>query len=336
MINYDYAFSVAKIRSLEKKLVTKNQLERILDSEKLNGFFEALNDTAYSKHFLAKNDPYDFQKIINQELLETKKTLLKITPFPKELDWLWFKYDFSNLKYLIKSKLANTLYDEEIINQLSSFDANDIISYLDKKNSNKINPEYKKIIDQIMSIENIQNKPEEIDNFLDKVYFKKLSKTKKSIKNENIKKFINCKIDLFNLKHILRSKILKKNLDYIKKNIVVSGNIDINDLYLLYNKNYSDFARHPKLLDYKNILNLSIEYLEQYQSLSMFEKLSYEYMIELLWKFRLENLSPVPLVSFWLAKDNEAKMLRIIMIGKLNSISHTDIRLKLNKLYLEK
>ena len=101
MSDYNYAFSIAKIRSLEKKLVTKNQLERILDSENLNSFFEALNDTAYSKFFSSNNNPWEFQKIIDKELINAKKSLLKITPYPKELNWLWLKYDFLNIKYLI-------------------------------------------------------------------------------------------------------------------------------------------------------------------------------------------------------------------------------------------
>lgn len=336
MSDYNYAFSIAKIRSLEKKLVTKNQLERILDSENLNSFFEALNDTAYSKFFSSNNNPWEFQKIIDKELINAKKSLLKITPYPKELNWLWLKYDFLNIKYLIKSKLANSPYQKEAMNKLSSFDTDDIINYLDKKDSSKISKYYKKIIDYTLSLKEIEKNPYKIDLYLDNEYFKKLTYLKKEIKNKNLQNFIEVKIDLFNLKFFLRAKLLKKELNFIKQNINVSGIIDVKYLHELFSKNYSVFINHPKLFAYKKILNLSYEYLEKYKSLNMFEKLSYEYMVNLLWKSRLENLSPLPLVSYWLAKDNEAKLLRIIMIGKLNNINHAEIRLKLNKLYMEK
>lgn len=336
MSSQNYAFAVANIRSHEKKLVTKNQLERIMDAPNPSSFFDALSETAYAKFFQDFKKPSDFQKIISLELADTKKLLSKVAPYPEKLDWLWLKYDFANLKYAIKAYLAQKEIAEDELNDLGSIKNEEIIKYLGENDKGHIDQSFLKVIDEAKEIFEKEKNPHAIDVFLDKKYFEFLEKEISKVKSKNICNLIRSKIDLYNLKLLIRYKYLKKERKDFDTSLVDGGHIEKEYISQAFDKSWEEIPKIIKLDRYDLILKAGIKYLTDSSSYMVFEKLSYEHMMDELRFARYESFGLEPIVAYWLAKDNEAKVLRTVMVSKIGNIKRELIHEQIHKLYTEK
>lgn len=337
MANYlDYSHPIARIRVLENKLINKNQIERLVDAKDTKTFFEVLSDTAYSDHFDITTNPNLFQKIIDAELLKTVDFLKKNNPYPDQLDWLWLEYDILNLKFALKNKLVDNEISENNLSPLGHLQTKDIIKAIYQIDKFQLESEYQDIIEKAKKIYEKDNDPKLIDLCMDKAYFTLLEAKTKKIKSKIIKNFIKSKIDLYNFKLLLRFKNQQNDKKTFTKYVVNGGSIDPKDITETYDHDLNALKSNIKFFNYQKMLALSVDYLKKYNSFILFEKLSYDYLIDQIRYAKYEPFGPEPLVGYFIAKENEAKLLRIIMISKINQISPTLIHQQLRKLYLER
>lgn len=337
MANYlDYSHPIARIRVLENKLINKNQIERLVDSKDTKTFFEVLADTAYSDHFDITNNPNLFQQIINAEILKTVNFLKKNNPYPDQLDWLWLKYDILNLKFTLKNKLINNEISEKDLSPLGCIAVKDIVKAVYEVDKFKLDTEYQEIIEKAKKIYEKNNDPKLIDLYIDKAYFTLLESKTKKIKSKIIKNFIKSKIDLYNFKLLLRFKNQQSDKKIFIKYIATNGHINQKEIIEAYNHDLDALKSNIVFFNYQKMLSLSVDYFKKYNSFILFEKLSYDYLIDQIRFAKYEPFGPEPLVGYFIAKDNEAKLLRIIMISKINNIESTLIHQQLRKLYLER
>lgn len=333
----DYAQAVARIRVMETKLVNSNQIERILDSKTNQAFFEVLSDSAYSNHFELTNNPFEFQKILDAELIETKEFLVKNSPDPKAFNWLWHKYDLTNIKYAIKTKLANKQISVESLTKLGNISPEDIVKAITEDNKKILPSRLQSTIDKTLKLYEEKKDPKLIDFILDKAYFIRLIELMHSIKSPIIKKYVLSKIDLYNIKLIIRHKHSDTDIKEFEKYIISNKKtISKENILDTYKQDLDKLYKNIKFFDYKKIIQPAVDYYEKNQSFLLLEKLNYDYLIDQLRYARYEPFGIEPLVGFYLAKDNEAKLLRIIMTAKLNNIDTHLVHQLLRKLYLER
>ncbi len=334
--NLDYSQTVARIRVLENKLVNKNQIERLVDAKDTKAFFEVLSDTAYSEHFDITDNPNLFQKVIDAEFEVVVNFLKKNNPSPDQLDWLWLEFDILNIKFALKNQLIDMQISKDDLSTLGLLDRESIINAVYDINKTKLDERYQAIIDKTKAIYQKDKDPKQLDLYIDKAYFELLLEKTKKIKSKIIKNFIQSKIDLYNFQLLLRLKNQQNDKKAFKRYAADGGSIDKKDLIDAYNNNLDMLESNISFFKYQKLLSLSVDYLKQYNSFMLFEKLSYDYLIDQIRYAKYEPFGPEPLVGYFMAKDNEAKMLRIIMISKINKIEPTLIHQQLRKLYLER
>lgn len=336
MNNDSYAFSVAKIRALENKLVNCNQIERLVDAPNASAFFEAMSDTAYSQYFTDTSDVANYQTILDKELVTSKKVLRRIAPDPEQLDWLWLKYDFLNLKLLIKNQLADKDLDKLILLNLGEYDSNDLKNYVAKQETGTLPKKIIELVDQAKNNWEEKKDPKKIDFILDKAYFDFMLEETKIVHSSLVRELIKRKIDLYNLKLFIRLKKLKQEPAMLEKLLINNGYVKTDELIKLYKEGMENLLTQPSLRDYRDIISAGLEYYDQTKSFLVFEKMSYEYFINRLRFTKYVAFGVEPLIAYWLAKDNEVNVLRIVMIGKLNNVEPKLIHQEMHKLYTEK
>ena len=69
-----------------------------------------INETDYSS--VIGDDVLKFQDVINAGLKESKELIEKIVPYKDVFNILWFRYDFHNMKVLIKAKSSGKEFEE--------------------------------------------------------------------------------------------------------------------------------------------------------------------------------------------------------------------------------
>ena len=108
-----YAYAVGRIRVLETRLLNRDALQRMLEADSPQATLEALSDTEYEASFSKIESEWDFETALREEMERIYKLIDKLTQDRELTDILRIKWDFHNLKVLLKSKYLKSFADTE-------------------------------------------------------------------------------------------------------------------------------------------------------------------------------------------------------------------------------
>lgn len=106
---------IPRIRVLETKLLDKTKLERIIDSSSGEEALKILGETEYSNVMGNVKRIEDYEEILSSELKRVYKLLYEISPIRSVVDVMSIKYDYHNIKVLIKEKILNKDFSNMLV-----------------------------------------------------------------------------------------------------------------------------------------------------------------------------------------------------------------------------
>ncbi len=334
--NTDYAYSVGRIRVLETNLLKNNDIERMIGAKNAEEALRVLNDLDYSNHVSDISDVKKFQVVLSAGLKEVKDLLDDITPYKEVMDILWFYYDIHNIKTLIRAKYdhhdENDL-EENYFMRLGSYSHNLFEKYIfEGTYKDKIPQDILLIIDEAIKVYENNKDPFKLDLFLDKQYYRRSLSVSKKIKNLFIDEYLRISIDISNIKQFFISYILSKEKKEFSDTMLPGGYIKVGD-YLKMGS-IEDLLNYSKKTSYAETIKAGYESYSKDNSLLELEKLLDNLVIKHLEQSKIIPFGPEPLYAYFLAKRNNAQIIRSIMISKINNIDENSLRKTLRKLYI--
>ncbi|MBN1494923.1 V-type ATPase subunit [Candidatus Peregrinibacteria bacterium] len=336
-----FAQSVAWIRVLETKLLNDNELERMILARNAKDAYKILNETDYSTHIGDTENLESFTDVINAGLKDTKDLIVKIVPYKWVFNILWFRYDFHNMKILLKAKHSKKSYDD-VKQYLYSFAAvnPDVLKkyILDNENIGfGFEEKYEKYLKASVKLAeadfNKHNDPQLIDIVLDKRFCKVINEIALESGNEFLIKFTKKYIDLKNIELFIRLKIQKREEALLHKGFINRGYLEKFRFVDAYRKDISDFAESMRHTDYANIIRDAVKGYEDDMSFVKLDKLSYDHLNDYMQRAKRISLGPEPVFSYFWAKKNNALVVRSVMVGKLNNVEPEQIKKIIRNLY---
>jgi len=342
-----FSYSAARVRALEPKLLDMTEVERMLGAKDAKEAYKILNDLDYASHIGDIEKTEDFQEVIDAGLQDVKDVLDRIVPETQILDILFLPFDFHNLKTVLKG-LAGDKGQEEIRQQLISLGrvpvpALESFFYEKDHEFLPLPEEYtefiRQTIKQAKAFYEKSKDPRIIDLVLDRALYELILKIAEATKNDFIIQFVKKWIDLTNIKGFLRIKLLKQEAYFVENNL-------LDELFikggLLPTYKYKDGLEIDsgalpnvfKGTDYEEVVSKGVEAYEKFKSFLYLEKYAEEVLINFARSSRYIPVGPEAVVAFFFAKQNNARIIRMIMIGKLRGISDEMLRERLHKLYV--
>lgn len=343
-----FAYAAARVRALEPKLLNMTEVERMLGAKTAQEAYKILNDLDYATHVGDIDKVENFQEVITAGLADSKKVLDEICPEPRILDILFLRYDFHNIKTILKGQLSEKS-DEEILAQLlplGRVDAETMLNFvLDKESVSLPLPEiYVDTMKGWMKIAKTtaakhSNDPRLLDVVIDQAFFSLLYDIAALTKNAFVKKFVEQMIDLHNLKTFARIKLLHQENFFVETNTVdmlfaKGGNIPMHKFTGNLEMDNSSLAHVFKGSPYAEVASKGFEAFEKFKSFVYLEKYADEFLMHLAKTSRYCPFGPESLMAYFFAKQNNAQIIRMIMVGKLNNLSENALRERLHELYV--
>ena len=112
MDRMDYGRSVVTVRVFEKRLLTKNKLERMIESSTPEEVLKLLGETEYSHSMSDIKNVNNYEKILKRETERVFSVIKEMSKDREIVDTLSLKYDYHNLKVLLKGKLLGKDFSE--------------------------------------------------------------------------------------------------------------------------------------------------------------------------------------------------------------------------------
>ncbi len=337
----EYAFANANIKALEKGLLNNDILDRMIKSSDIVSALKVLTESDLNDYSFDLNNPSDFENSLNQELLHTYdivKSISQVSTF----NFLYFtfasKYDFLNIKILIKSKYLKKEFSNGLISSIGTIDIEKLKLAIRDEKYEDIPDSFELLIKKTFSEYNKFKDPEMIDFVLDReryiMIFNKIRETE-IIESEELflKRFLNINIDLNNIVNCIRAKIRGEKKAFIKAFLIPEGDFKIEKIIEIYDSPLSSWFEKLKYTDYKDIIELGVNYFQKNNSLMELEKLRDNFILNFTKIGKYITFGIEPLVGFITAKENDIKNIRIILSSKLNNLSPENIKERIRDTY---
>mgnify|MGYP000886724225 FL=1 len=320
--------SSVRIRHAEKKLLTKQQLQRLADAKNLEDAIKLLNETSYSSELSKLDRPENYEQVLSEVLNKTYKEAMEISPDKSLVEILSCKYDYHNLKVLVKENILKEKFDS----MYCMLDENEIEAFreLALKNDEGLSKDFKECLDFFETTKD----PQDIDIFIDKKYFEKVLSLAEGFKLEMITEYFKAMIDFINLRTFIRCRKQNQVKETLEKVLIKGGDVETDKILDMF---YEDIEILPiKLKAYKigRVLSKIVEEYKNTNSLNSFEKSMDDYLVEIVRKAKSIHYGAEVIFSFLFAKELEIKNLRLILVGKVNGLSADFIKERLREVYV--
>jgi V/A-type H+/Na+-transporting ATPase subunit C len=325
----EFASIVSLIRVWESKLLGRTQYDRLIDSESLSEALKFLQETPYGSFLEGDN----FEAALNGAARNMYSDIAKASPYEILVDFMRVKYDYHNIKTLVKGKILEKDFSDILIpNGVVQVD--ELKAVINGETLKNFPDVMKEAIDAVFADYEATKDPQRIDIVLDKYMFTHMREIVKDINNEFINKYLTVLIDLTNIKTLLRVKKLNKEPAFFRDLLIDGGKIDRKTFNELYSESLEGISHKLSSSEYGSMLKESMDYYARTDSFASLEKNIDNYLMNYMKKAKFINLGPEPIVVYMFARETEIRNLRIILVGKLNKVSENLIRERLRDSYV--
>lgn len=325
--------ALSRIWVLETRLLDKAKVERMLEANSADEVLKILTDTEYGNIMVNLKRANDYEAVLSSELKRIYNLVYELCPVNEIVDLMSIKYRYHNLKVLLKGKFLGKDFSNMLID-LGREDLNDLKRKIDADNFNDLKGNLQKAVEEVVADFEVNKDPQKIDIIVDGYMFKELVNIKKSLDYKFTDKLVNAMIDSTNIKTLLRIKKQGQGREFASEVIVEGGSIHRDTLVAILNETPENIISKLSFSVYSDMIKEGIEGYISTNSANLLEKLSDNYIMDLMKGAKLVTFGPERILSYIYAKETEIKIIRIIMIGKLNNIAEEVIRERLRDLYV--
>jgi len=329
----DFIQGVTRTKVIETRLLSQDKINRMIESNDVEEALRLLNESEYSDSFKGVLVSADYEKILSNELIRIYDLMRDVSADPVVVDLLALKYDYHNMKVMVKEKI----YEKDLSDLYISVSvlAPDFMKEAyTTQDFRQISKEFKTAIDAVEEDFEKSSDPQRIDFIFDEYYFKHLYNMAKSTKTELFVNYVQDMIDFTNVASLIRLKKQNKDIEFCKDVILENGNIKKDDILAAFNDSIDDMMDRFKDSKISNSLIKGLDSYKETSSLSILEKYKDDYLMDLNKASKYINIGPEPIFSYIVAKETEIKTLRIILVAKLNNLSPDVIRERVRELYV--
>ena len=323
MKNKDFVELTIKIRLLEKKLLSKANMARIIETPNAT---EALRQISqHSEYdFSSIKKPEDYEAVVKEALEGTYALLYSLSPDKRVVDIPAVKYAYHNLKTLLKSRHSGKSTDG-ILSPVCEIDLEkgDLPGHIAKA-WGEAESAYLKSDD-----------PQSIDVVLDRHMFARMLSLCEEVKSEFITEYTRLSIDMYNIKTLLRVRGMKRGVRFLSECLVPGGLTDKQLLLSYYDKEPDALSSIPFCKYYfGDIIKNGLESYSKAGNFAGLDKLLDDYLVEFSKKSKYYAFCPEVLFAYLISKENEVRQIRILMSCKLNDIRAEVLRERLRDNYV--
>jgi len=311
-VRHEYGPAAGFLWEIEKKLLTRDQWQRAIDSSTADEAIRILGDD-YSFNELEHVESYE--QALQHKLAETYRQMYTLSPKPELVDILNLKYQFHNLKVLVKASVSvhanqNSAYALSTVSAISPEDMvkSDSPNYLREAYS------------EMERAYSVNHDPQTIDIESDSRMFKQMLILCECLECTFITTYVKTLIDMFNLKLLMRAQRMQRDSTFLSNSLQMGGLTDHNQLLDFYDKPFSEFAAQFAYKYFGDILKQAADSYDETIGFSTLEKLCDNLLMTLLQRSKYLPIGPEMIFTYILVRENEISRIRMLLACKVNGI----------------
>lgn len=311
----EFAYSVAKVRAVENRLLDRVKLARLSEAD---GVIEAVK--------ILKESGYEGETAEQMLSFEREKTyafLRDISPSKEAFDIFLVKNDYHNIKVLLKAEFLGENFDF-LLTDSGRYPAQKLKNMVSNRSLGGLPQIMQQAINKAIDLLEKTGDPQLSELALDRAAQAEMHSLAKETESEYIADIVSVMTDLKNILNYIRVQRMQKGADFLLKTLSDGGKIKPEAFVRDMGEPLSE------------ILSGTVyDGLSEFEKdISELEKQTDNFLIRYIKKAKYITFGIEPLVAYLIAKENEIKQAQIILTGKKNNISADIIKERLRESYV--
>lgn len=323
----DYLYISARIRAMETNLLNKEKMERMLDARSLEDAAKVLTECGYGE--FSSITPSLLEERLAQRRLDLFQQLRSDLPDPHLIEVFQMKYDYHNIKVLLKAQ-ATGADGNRLLIDAGRFPVAKLKEAVLQQELADYPTLFRQAIEEAKKTMALTGDAQLGDFILDRAYFAELRQCARDSGSAFLQGFVRLMIDSANLRSVVRAIRMEKGGDFLQQVLVEGGSVSIhalittvlggNDLTTLYVSSPLESAAMAGAQAIKG------------GRMTEFEKLCDNALSAYLSNARRVPFGQQPVIGYLYAMETELTAARIIMTGRMAGIAPDTIRERLREI----
>ena len=322
--NQIYPYAVARIRMLERTLLTEKNYIQMAEAKNIEDALKILAETGYGE--CENIDGRNFETLLSEQLSKAYSDIKELVSDEDFMDIFLFKNDYHNLKVLIKSDLTGIDGSEYLIDG-GTIPLDDLKSSFSARTYEALPADMTEAVSEAYDVYGRTQNGQMIDIIMDRSAFRDMKRTADKCTNNFVKKYVEYVCDITNLKSFLRIKNMNKPFEAFDDVYVEGGSLSLETYR-------AAFAAETPAAGLRNTQYGDLCAAGMPKGFTVFEKLCDNFIMSFIRDAKYQSLTLEPVVAYAYARETEAKTIRIILSGKFNNIDVDIIKERLRDAYV--
>lgn len=323
-MNSEYIYAGTSSYTLQQKLLNETQRELLLGTHSYQEFLEALQGTFFGTYLTSAKG--DMEKALRNVLQDAKKALLAMAPEPEVLRIMWRKYDFYNLRIMLKrAEDGNGTQNEDMLFPMGTYSLETLSKVVQSGNFSSLDPHLAAAVKDAK-----KNGKVSLSSVMDRHYLLYAVQKAAEIENAFLNEYIALLVDLYNLRSRLRVASLSEEgtvpaVQHVSGGTIPPHNLDRPDEIL---DRLSKFGGEALWKD-------AIDAYKERGDFTLIDKTADDYTMKWLKGQTVDLHSPAPMFGYLANVKENVQFIRAVGIAKYVGLSEKLLRDMVRKSFTE-
>ena len=325
----DYLFISTYLHSRERDLLTSARMERMIDSATAADAAKVLTEIGYAE--FDASSQRELGAVLAQEQEKLFQDLYRFVPDRAVVDVFKVKYDYHNLKALMKARATGTDAPDRLLLDAGRVSAEDMRRAVWEGDYSQLPPALRQAAGEAAETLSATGDPQLADFLLDRAYYGEMVSAAEDTGSEFLVRYVRASIDAANLRSAVRTLRMKKGTEMLRRVLVEGGTVRVDSIQsAAMSGNLEDLYRTTILRQAAELGAAAVNG----GSLTPFEKACDDAVAAVAASAKSVPFGVESVISYLAAKEIEFTAVRIIMSGRMAGISGDTIRERLREAYV--
>ncbi len=318
-----YTYAVSRIRALENRLMSRQDLEQLLYAPTVQAAVQQLTDNGFG----GEDTNSSLETLLQEERNHLWRQIRELVPEDRTIQVIQFEVDYHNVKAAVKALLTDASM-EGLFQKNGTVQAEEIIQAVQNREYDRLPAHLQETVPQAVEVLLQTRDGQECDLVVDRAAMHQMLKTGRDSKIMLVRQYMELAVALANMKIAVRGCRTGKSAAFLRRAMEPCGTLDIGRLAAAAAKEQEALYAYLSFTKYAE----AVEAIKQ--SMSAFEKWGDNKIMELIRKQKNNPFTIAPILAYLLAKENEIKEVHLILTAKQNKIAPEAIRERLRDMYV--
>lgn len=326
---YDYLHLNARLHAIEGKMLTRERMERMLESKTAEESAKVLSECGYED--FGSLTPASIEKALSKVRRDVFDELRKAAPDKALVDVFCIKYDYHNAKTLLKAEAMDS-DPADLLIDAGRYPAALLRDDYVKDDLRHASECFRTALLDAKETLAATGDPQKADLVLDCAYYKEMLETAQATGSSFLVGYVRLSIDGANLRSAVRCARMGQPAAFVKRVLVPGGNVPADAVAEAAMGN-GDLAARYSRTPLEQAAALGSRLLGG-GSLTEFERQCDNALTTYLAAAKRAAFGETPLIGYLCAREAELTAIRVIFTGKLAGLESETIRERLRDSYV--